>query len=233
MQEIYRIPLENNEGVYRISELSADDKEALELTYDDYGDIVTYETPYTQYGRTIRLYGIPKNVLDNTLQVEYGFNGQVKTLAVRKDDKDTLLYIHFEDNEDAKKVIEEFAVANAKVILDKIAMCKEPVSRLFVEYFNDGESMDFHAKIGTEAEKLALEKAYRKYKDIADSCGDYKSENLEGDNEKLAILVSCADNDDEDFFQNAVDTMVEIIQEQGSALLNKAADFKFICAEYD
>lgn len=112
-------------------------------------------------------------------------------------------------------------------------MCKDAISRLFVEYFNDGEAMDFHAKIGTEEEKTALEKKYPEYADIGDSCGDYSSELLSGDNHKLKVMVSCADNKDFDFFQYAVDIMAQFIEEKAPELLNKAYDFKFLCMEYD
>ena len=163
----------------------------------------------------------------------YDENGHLKTLNVKKNDKDMLLYIYYEDADEAKQVVEAFALENAKVILKKIVLCKEPVSRLFVEYFNDGECMDFHAKIGTETEKLLLEKKYPQYEDIGDSCGDYSAEILAGDNDRLAVLVSCADNEEEDYFQLAVDIMVQIVEEDGAALLNKAADYQFMCGEYD
>ena len=233
MQEIYNIPIMYKEGVYSINELNTEGEEVIELNYSDYGDIVTYELPECEYGGEIRLYGIPKNVLEATLQATYDANGHLKTLTVKKNDKDMLLYIYYEDADEAKQVVEDFARENAKVILEKIVLCKEPVSRLFVEYFNDGECMDFHAKIGTEAEKRALEKKYPQYDDIADSCGDYRAEILAGDNDWLAILVSCADNEEEDYFQLAVDIMVQIVEEEGTALLNKAADFQFRCGEYD
>ncbi len=43
---------------------------------------------------------------------------------------------------------------NANSILDKIGMCKDVVCRLFIEFFNDGEYMDFYVKLGTEAGKI-------------------------------------------------------------------------------
>ena len=68
MQEIYNIPIMYKEGVYSINELNTEGEEVIELNYSDYGDIVTYELPDSEYGEEIRLYGIPKNVLEDTLQ---------------------------------------------------------------------------------------------------------------------------------------------------------------------
>lgn len=233
MEITYNIPLKYKEGTYEIKELEIIGEKVLTLNYSDYGDIVTYRLPDRKYGGEIRLYQIRKERLDNTLQGVYDANENLKMLTINKDGKEAILYIHYEDASDTKQIVEAFAKENAKAILGKLALCKEKVSRLFVEYFNDGEYMDFHAKIGTESEKNALQEKYPQYKDIGDSCGDYRSENLAGDNGKLAILISCADNDEDDYFQLAVDIMTQMIEEEGAALLDKAEDFKFLCQEYD
>ena len=232
MEMTYNIPLEYKEGTYGINELKDNGDKMLILNYSDYGDIVTYKVP-RKYGREIRQYQISKELLDNTLQGVYDANGNLKMLTIQKDAKEAILYIHYDDAADTTQIVETFTKENARVILEKIALCKEKVSRLFVEYFNDGEYMDFHAKIGTESEKMALQKKYPQYKDIGDSCGDYRAEILAGDNEKLAILISCADNDEDDYFQLAVDIMTQMIEEEGAALVDKAADFKFMRQEYD
>lgn len=233
MEITYNIPLEYKEGTYIISELKDIGDKVLTLNHSDYGDIVTYRLPDRKYGGGIRLYQISKELLDNTMQGIYDANGNLKMLTIQKDGKEAILYIRYDGGADTKQVVEAFAKENAKAILEKIALCKEKVSRLFVEYFNDGEYMDFHAKIGTEAEKMALQKKYPQYKDIGDSCGDYRAEILAGDNDKLAILISCADNDEDDYFQLAVDIMTQMIEEEGAALVDKAADFKFMRQEYD
>ncbi|MBR4083424.1 MAG: hypothetical protein IKK33_03975 [Lachnospiraceae bacterium] len=233
MEITYNIPLKYKEGTYKINELKDMGDNILVLNHSDYGDIVTYRLPDRKYGGEIRLYQISKELLDNTLQGIYDAKGCLKLLTIQKNGKEAILYIHYEDAADTLQIVESFARENAKVILEKIALCKEKVSRLFVEYFNDGEYMDFHAKIGTEAEKNALQEKYPQYKDIGDSCGDYRAESLAGDNGKLAILISCADNDEDDYFQLAVDIMTQMIEEEGAALVDKAADFKFMCQEYD
>lgn len=233
MEEIYSIPVKFKEGTYGINELIVDDENALELNYSDYGGIVTYEVPDIEYGGEVRLYDIPKDILDITLKAAYDTNGHLKTVTISRNGKEELLYIYYENEEEAKKEIEKFAHENADSILDKISMCKDAVSRLFIEFFNDGECMDFHVKLGTEAEKTALEKQYPEYEDIGDSCGDYPSEIFCGDNDRLKVMVSCADNDEFDYFQHAVDIMVQLIEEKAPHILNKADDFKLLCEEYD
>ena len=168
MAEFYDIPIEYKEGTYNVSELEADTKDIMELQYSEYGDIVTYTIPEREYNGTITLYSIPENVLDTTLKATYNNNGQLKIITIQKENKEMLLYIHYENTEDAKKEIESFARENAQCIVEKISMCKDLVSRLFIEYFDDGECMDFHAKIGTKAQKTALEEKYPDDSDIAE-----------------------------------------------------------------
>lgn len=233
MEEVYCIPVKYKEGTYGLSELNVDDENTIDLNYNDYGDIVTYRVPDIEYGGVIRLYGIAKDVLDTTLKATYDTDGHLKMLTINRNSMEELLYIYYENEKNAQKEIEKFAHENANIILDKISMCKDVVSRLFVEYFNDGEYMDFHVKLGTDADKTALEKKYPKYKDIGDSCGDYPSEILCGNNDRLKVMVSCADNDEFDYFQYAVDIMVQLIEEKALHILNKADDFKLLCVEYD
>lgn len=232
METIYNIPIRYKEGIYSFNELNEDEEDVIQLNYSDYGDIVTYEVPNIEYGE-VRLYGIEKDVLDLTLKADYDENGHLKKITINREGNEELIYIYYENMEDAKKEIERFAYENVNSILDKISMCKEAVSRLFVEYFNDGECMDFHAKIGTEAQKMALEREYPEDDYISDSCGDYSSEILYGDNDRLQVMVLCADNDEFDYFQYAVDIMTKLMEEKAPQLLNKADDFKFLCMEYD
>lgn len=49
----YRIPFEYKERIYNINELSTDTKNVLELNYSDYGDIITYDLPDSEYTEVI------------------------------------------------------------------------------------------------------------------------------------------------------------------------------------
>lgn len=234
MSQIYNIPIKYKEGIYGIKDFEKNIENVIELNYEEFGEIVTYEVPDYEEHRQVTLYAISQDKLEKTLRATYSDNGHLKKITANIKNKDILLYIHYENMEVARQEIQSFAIENADSIIEKICMCKEEVSRLFIEYFNDGEYMDFHAKIGTETQKKELEKKYPEYKDIADSCGDYPVENIiYGDNDVFKIMISCANNDKMNFFQFAVDTMTERIAEKALEKLNKADDFKFLCMEYD
>lgn len=234
MSEIYNIPIKYKKGIYGMKDFEKSIENVMQLNYEEFGEIVTYEVPDYEYRRQVTLYAIPKDKLEKTLRATYSDNGHLKKITANIENKDILLYIHYENMEAAKGEIQSFAIKNADSIIEKICMCKEVVSRLFIEYFNDGEYMDFHVKIGTEVQKNALEKKYPNSKDIADSCGDYPIEYIiDGDNDAFKIMISCADNDKMNFFQYAVDIMRERIAEKVLEKLNKADDFKFLSIEYD
>lgn len=233
MSKIYNIPMKYKEGIYGIKDFEKSIKDVIKLNYEEFGEIVKYQVPDYECYKQITLYGIPKDKLEKTLRAAYNDNGCLRKITANIENKDRLLYIHYENIENSKQEIQNFAIKNADLMIEKICMCKDVVSRLFIEYFNDGECMDFHAKIGTETQKKALEKEYPNNKNIADSCGDYPAENIEGNNDEFKIMVSCADNDKMNFFQFAVDIMTEQIAEKVLKKLNKADDFKFLCMEYD
>lgn len=233
MSELCNIPVNYKEGVYHISDFNGTDEDAILFDHDEYGNILTYSVPVEDDYREIVLYGMPKDDLRATLSAFYDGNGLLQKITAVINDADTLLYIHYADLEAAKQEIKNFAIKNADSIIEKISTCTDVVARLFVEYFNDGESMDFHAKLGTAVQKDALEKKYLDSDTIADSCGDYSSDIIAGNNDTLKIMVSCAGGGDVDFFQFAVDIMAGHIREKAVEKLHKTDDFKFLCDEYD
>lgn len=81
-------------------------------------------------------------------------------------------------------------------------------------------------------------KLLKKYPDdkynVIDNSGNYPvSGIINGNNEKLMVMVLCANNYEMDFFQYAVNIMIERIGEKAPNRLNKTDDFKYICEEYD
>lgn len=233
MTETYSIPMKFKEGVYGIKDFENVTENVLEFHYQEYGEIVTYELPGQGYNREINMYSIPRNVLEETLKATYGVDGQLKKITIAHKNKEMLLYIHYESEEEIRNKMQSFAIENANSMIEKICMCKDTVSRLFIEYFKDGDCVDFHAKIGTEAQKIALEKKYPDCDDIADYCGDYNSEMIYGDNDRLKIMVLCANNEETNYFPYVVDIMAKHIKENAVEKLNKATDFKFLCMDYD
>lgn len=233
MLQLCDIPIIHPYGIYKLSDFEQNTQKGLTLEYQEAGEILTYEVPDFEYGKQITLYGIPRDDLENTLQASYNEEGHLKKITATVQGREMLLYIYYENAEDAKKQIEQFATENADVMLKTICQCHETVSRLFIEYFDDGEYIDIHAKIGTENEKIELEQKYPDYGDIADSCGDYQSELIMGDNTTLKVLVLCADDEEMDFLHLAVDTTAARLRQEAEKTLKMSDDFKVLCIEYD
>lgn len=164
----------------------------------------------------MNLYHIPKDELLETMRASYNENHQLHKITATIKQKETLLYIHYTDDENARQEIKEFAIQNADYIVEKICTCTDKVARLFLEYFYDGQAVDFHAKIATKEQIEALNKAYDK-----DNPGDYPSDMIFGDTELLKVMILCTDNDKYLHFQYAVDIMAERIQEKPSADFKK------------
>lgn len=237
------IPVQYKEGVFGFHEFEDDtndmetDSQVIALDYTDYGKIVEYTVPivseYDDASNDLTLYGIPEDELVQTLQAAYNKNGRLEKITAHIKNKEMLLYIYYENREAAKQEIQKFALETADAMIEEIAKCKEEVARLFVEYFEDGEAMDFHAGIGTKAEKIAIEQKYPKDKDIGDCFGNYSADYIEGNNKGLYARVKCADNENMDFFYYAVEIMEKHIKEKAPELLNRTEDFRFISDQYD
>lgn len=233
MSKNWNIPTHYQKGEYAFSDLEENGENGISIEYEDYGEIVTCTLPDAPYGEELILYGIPRYAMEQTLRAVYGDDGHLKKITITIQKKEKLLYIYYADAQEAKEEIESFAIKTADAMAAEIVACKEEVFRLFVEYFSDGDAMDYHAKIGTVAQKEELVKKYPKWAGIEDSCGDYPGEFIKGDNDGLAIRVKCAEDGEEDFFRFAVDIMTERIQEKVEGKLNLAEEFEFMCEEYD
>jgi hypothetical protein len=241
MPELPNIPLHYKEGVYGASELAqiadADDDNAISLDYDTQYQILDYVIPAGEDGRAMTLYSVPEDDLYQTLRAVYDKDGTLQNVTATLDGHETLLYIHYEDEEHARQEIQKFAIQNADAIIaqitEQLSQSTEAVARLFIEYYSDGDCMDYHAVIGTAAQMEALSQKYHGNSDVLDNAGDYPSENIEGDNERLITMARCAEDYPTNTFLYMVDLMSKRIEEHALPVLNKTADFKYICAEYD
>lgn len=232
MPELRSIPLVYKEGVYGVNDFGEDidDDNAIFFDYDTQYQMLTYDIPVE--GREMNLYSVPKEDLIRTLHAVYDKDGILQNITATLDGRETLLYIRYEDKEHAKREIRDFAIRNADAIVEQIRQCTEVVARLFIEYYADSENMDYHAKIGTAAQREMLRQKYRD-EDSCDNAGNYPAENIEGDNSMLITMVRCAEGYPPETFQYAVEIMSKHIEEHALAALDKTEDFKFICAEYD
>lgn len=233
----YNIPLKYKEGVYSFNNFENYTGDMLILDYDESYQILDYILPGSEepvWRNKITFYSVPQDKFENTLKAFYASDGHLQKVTMDNGNEEILLYIYYENIEIARQKIKKFAIENADVIIEKICMCKDIVARLFIEYFNDGACLDFHARIGTEIYKNKLLQEYPDNPPDIDNSGNYPvSAIINGNNEKLMVMVLCADNDKTNFFQYAVDIMIERIGEKAPGMLNKTDDFKYICEEYD
>ena len=234
MLELHNIPLTYKEGVYSVVDFDQDIEgdNSVSFDYDAQYQMLDYDIPVGKEQRKMTLYSVPEGELVRTLRAVYGKDGTLQKITAVLKGRETLLYIHYESEEDAKEKIRRFAIRNADAIIEQIQQCIDVVARLFIDYYCDGDNMDYHAVIGTAAEMEAVRQKGH-YEDSCDYSGNYSSENIEGDNRMLITMVRCAEGHPSENFQYAVEIMSKHIEKYALAALCKTEDFKFICAEYD
>ena len=234
MLELRDFPLTYKEGVYSVADFSQDIEgdNAVSFDYDAQYQMLTYDIPVGKDRREMNLYSVPEGELVRTLRAFYGKGGMLQKITAMLKGRETLLYIRYEDEEDARKKIRRFAIRNANAIIEQIQQCKDAVARLFVDYYIDSETIDYHAMIGTAAQVEAVRQKYRD-EDSCDCSGNYPSENIEGDDEMLITMVRCAEGHPSANFQYAVEIMSKHIEKHAVPALRRTEDFKFICEEYD
>ena len=234
MLELHNIPLTYKEGVYSVVDFDQDIEgdNSVSFDYDAQYQMLDYDIPVGKEQRKMTLYSVPEGELVRTLRAVYGKDGTLQKITAVLKGRETLLYIRYESEEDAKEKIRRFAIRNADAIIKQIQQCIDVVARLFIDYYCDGDNMDYHAVIGTAAEMEAVRQKGH-YEDSCDYSGNYSSENIEGDNRMLITIVRCAEGHPSENFQYAVEIMSKHIEKYALAALCKTEDFKFICAEYD
>ena len=234
MLELRNIPLTYKKGVYSIADFGQDIEgdNSVSFDYDAQYQMLDYDIPVGKEQRKMTLYSVPEEELVRTLRAVYDKDGILQKITAVLKGRETLLYIRYESEEDAKEKIRRFAIRNADTIIEQIQQCIDVVARLFIDYYCDGDNMDYHAVIGTAAQMETV-KQNGHYKDSCDYSGNYSSENIEGDNRMLITIVRCAEGHPSENFQYAVEIMSKHIEKYALAALCKTEDFKFICAEYD
>ena len=234
MPELHDIPLTYREGVYSVIDFSKDidGDDVISFDYDAQYQMLTYDIPVGKDRREMTLYSAPEGDLFQTLHAFYGRNGMLQKITAVLKSRETLLYIRYENEEDAREKIRRFAVRNANAIIEQIQQCTDIVSRLFIDYYCDSDNMDYHAVIGTTAQMKAVRQKYHD-EDACDHSGNYPSEYIEGDNEMLITMVRCAEGHPSENFRYAEEIMSRHIEKYALAALRKTEDFKYICAEYD
>ncbi|MCR4646956.1 MAG: hypothetical protein K5695_16380 [Oscillospiraceae bacterium] len=238
MDEI-RIPFHYREGSYPQNALPTESDHFLTLRLEPC-DILSYTVPGK--GTTVRLYDLKKQAVLENLTATYRDTGELYCVELRKGEDVTLVYLHYLDENDARAEVLDFAEQSAAQIADALLQCHEKVFRLFIEYFYDGESFDYAAKIATEADRQTLlanvsERAKKRMNDpkfvqmLLNNSGDYPYENrVPCDTYTIGIMLQCAPCD---LFGFVIQEMTERIKAQVVPQLNKSDDFRLIVSEYD
>jgi len=228
----YYVPLSHSAGKYKLADLPANDKDVLELSHNQYG-ILSYSVP--KHGTEVRLYSITEQMITETVSAAYDKNGQLEYIEITCGDMVKLVYIRFADDEAAKGMVWDFANYHADKIADAIISRKQKLARLFIEYFYDGEAVDFSAKPATSADVQAVIDSYDGSLDAIDNCGDYPLDNrISCDNDTLKIMLSCTSPEfSTDLFGFAVYVMTNRIRDRVLDVIDKTEDFKFIAGMYD
>lgn len=234
MLELRDFPLTYKEGVYSVADFSQDIEgdNAVFFDYDAQYQMLDYNIPVGQEWRKMTLYSVPEGELVRTLRAVYGKDGTLQKITAVIKGRETLLYIRYESEEDAKEKIRRFAIRNANAMIEQIQQCTDVMARLFIDYYCDGDNMDYHAVIGTAEQMETLRRKYRD-EDACDNSGNYPSEYIEGDNRMLITMVRCAEGHPSENFRYAVEIMSKHIEKHALAALCRTEDFKYICAEYD
>ncbi len=234
MPELRNIPLIYREGVYSIADFceNIDEDNAIFFDYDTQYQMLTYDIPVGKSEREMTLYSVPEGALIQTLRATYGRDGILQNVTATLNGRKTLLYICYENEEQARRRIRRFAIRNANAIIEQIQQCTDVVARLFIDYYYSSNYMDYHAVIGTEAQMEEIRQKYHD-EDSCDNSGNYPSEYIKGDNEMLTTMIRCAESHLHENFQYAVEIMSNHIKEHALAALHRTENFKYICAEYD
>ena len=208
MLELRNIPLTYKKGVYSIADFGQDIEgdNSVSFDYDAQYQMLDYDIPVGKEQRKMTLYSVPEEELVRTLRAVYDKDGILQKITAVLKGRETLLYIRYESEEDAKEKIRRFAIRNADTIIEQIQQCIDVVARLFIDYYCDGDNMDYHAVIGTAAQMETV-KQNGHYKDSCDYSGNYSSENIEGDNRMLITIVRCAEGHPSENFQYAVEIL--------------------------
>lgn len=237
---IYHIPQNFECGSYSLSELKPTGEQYVDLTFD--------QTPsYEDYGGMGRLsyveyytYLFTREQVDNTLRAVYSENGHIEKITVKDEDNNAEIpiYIFFPDIEAAKEAMKEYALKISDDFSKKILLVKDPIARLFFDYFYDGGGIDFQVIAVTDKQRRTKEAEYPQYPDIADNSGDFQEYaiEMEDSGEYMRTIIICTnnlDNGEDSLFYFAAEFIENEIKENVLDKISKTDDFKFISGEYD
>lgn len=229
---VYKIPLRFTAGSFKFSELGrVENCEYLELDYDDEYQMITYNAP--MYGSEVRIYTVPRKLMPNALSAVYGNDGILGKVEFSEGERKRLFYIRYKNIAASERGVLKFIKEQADMISKEIIGKKQTLSRLFIEYFYDGEAVDIAAETATAEETQAVIDYYKGDITAADNYGNFNNR-IPIDLEALGVMLMCTNGDFRSMlFYKAVETFEERLKNRVLDKIGKTEDFKFISEEYD
>lgn len=229
---IYKIPLNYTAGEFKFKELpKRKPNECLVLDYDDEYETIDYNVPI--YGNEARIYTVPRQLMPNALTAVYGDDGTLGRVEFSEGGRKRLFYIWYKNITASERGVLKFVKEQADMISKEIIGKKQILSRLFVEYFYDGEAVDIAAETATAEETQAVIDYYKGDITAADNYGNFNNR-IQLDNEALGVMLMCTNgNFRSKLFYKAVETFEERLKSRVLDKIGKNGDFKFISEEYD
>ena len=232
LTKIY-ILLENYTGKYTLNELDFpfERYNFLEFTYSP-NKTLTYNVP--KYNNEIKLYNISEELIKQ-MNIYYNEKNELDKIEIINDETNQLIYINFLNYDIAKSKINEFAILEAKKLVEKLKTYNNEILRLFIESFYDGEAADISLVIGTKEDAEEIIKKYCGDESVINNSGDYSEDNrISIANENLEVMLRCIDEKySNELFNYCVEVITSYIKENLDNNITKANDFKFILAEHD
>ncbi|MBO5557800.1 hypothetical protein [Ruminococcus sp.] len=229
MEKTFYIPLKYKAGDYLAAELPKQGEcLVIEQTKFDY---LIYLLPV--YGTEVRRYSVKTEDAEKTMRVRYNDEGDIVLVDVMSGKYRCPVYFNIADDDSAKAVIYHFCSLEGERLCESILERSAKVSRIFIEKFYDGESVDFSVKTASPEEVAAVRAVGGD--SAADNSGEYSNEyRISCDCDTWGtMLVCCPPETRADMFGFGSFIMQRAIEENAIPKLNKAADFRFILNEYD
>lgn len=235
---IYHIPQNFECGSYSLSELKQTGEQYVDLTFQTYEDYTPGTGRLTYSGS--RTFLLKRKDIDKNMKAVYSADGHIEKITIRNEDNNAEIpvYIFFSDTEAVKEAIKEPALKISESFSKQILSVEEPLSRVFLDYFYDGDCLEFYSIAITDEQRRAKEAEYPQYPDIADNSGDfyeYAFEKMDDECDYISTILSCVDDDEEqsELFYFAAEFIENEIKENVLDKISKTDDFKFISGEYD
>lgn len=239
--DTYKIPLTFKAGKFKFCELNAcEENEVLNLNYRVKYQCITYNVPV--YQNEVRLFFVPQNLIPDGLCAVYDDSGKLHKIELAEARDTRLVYLRFQDISTAKESILNYVDEQADKMCVEIARKKQPLARLFIGIYYDGQTFEISVETATAKEMKAVSDKYSQDPNAIDDCvkypqktsllltdlfrdNDHREDTLVFDGEPLNVMLLCTDIDVQG---HLFDMAVSAIRERILNKFVKTDDFKVI-----